>query len=43
MRQVAQVIQERNAYMVLVVEPGGKGLVRRSWCRWEDATKLYLK
>jgi hypothetical protein len=40
---MAQVTEKRNACMVLVVEPGGKGLVRKVWWRWEDTTKMYFK
>jgi hypothetical protein len=43
MRHVAQVMEKRNVYTVVAVKPGGKGLVTRSWYRWEDTTKLYLK
>jgi hypothetical protein len=38
----AQVRENRNAHMVLIVEPGGKILVR-SCCKWDYTTKLYLK
>jgi len=43
MTHVAQVREDRNADMALIVEPGRKRLVRRSCCKWEYATKLYLK
>jgi hypothetical protein len=41
MMHAAQVREKRDAYMVLIVEPGGKSLVR-SCCKLDYTTKLYL-
>jgi hypothetical protein len=39
---VAQMGEKRNAYMILVAEPEGKGPLGRPRCRWVDNIKMDL-
>jgi hypothetical protein len=40
---VAQVVEGRGVYRVLVGKPEGKGPLGRPWHRWEDNIKIDLQ